>query len=67
MLLTEYNEAETMRRFERDGYRKGDRDRMISTAQGMQKEGLGLDMIARILQISVNEVKELLPLKIQMM
>ena len=59
MLLTEYNEAETMERFEKDG----DRKRMISAAQGMQKEGIGFDVIARVLQISVDEVKSILGIK----
>ena len=53
MLLTEYNEAEAMELFEKDG----DRKRMISAARGFYKEGIGVDIIARALQISIDEVK----------
>ena len=63
MLLTEYNEAETMERFEKDGERKGDRNRMIRVAQGMVREGIGFDVIARVLQISVDEVKSISGIK----
>ena len=63
MLLTEYNEAETMERFEKDGERKGDRNRMIRDAQGMVREGIGFDVIARVLQISVDEVKSISGIK----
>lgn len=60
MLLTEYNEAETMELFRNDGKKEGDRKRMIRDAQGMHKEGIGFDVIARVLQISVEEVKNIL-------
>ena len=63
MLLTEYNEAETMERFEKDGERKGDRNRMIRVGQGMVREGIGFDVIARVLQISVDEVKSISGIK----
>ena len=56
MLLTEYNEAEAMELFEKDG----DRKRMISAARGMNQEGIALDVIARILKISIDEVKNIL-------
>lgn len=59
MLLTEYNEAETMEMFERYGKRK----QMIEDARGMQKEGIGFEVIARILKISVEEVKTILGIK----
>ena len=55
MLLTEYNEAEAMELFEKDG----DRKRMISAARGFYKEGIGVDIIARALQISIDEVKRI--------
>ena len=59
MLLTEYNEAEAMELFEKDG----DRKRMISDARGMEKEGIDIDVIARVLQISIDEAKKILGIK----
>jgi len=36
---------------------------MIEDARGMQKEGIGFEVIARILKISVEEVKTILGIK----
>ena len=66
MFITEYDEAATMEKFKKEylaqGLSQGDRQRMEKDARGMYKEGIAPDIIARILNTTVEDVKEILGL-----
>ena len=65
MFITEYDEAATMEKFKKglsQGLSQGDRQRMEKDARGMYKEGIAPDIIARILNTTVEDVKEILGL-----
>ena len=74
MFITEYDEAATMEKFKKEylaqglsqglpqGLSQGDRQRMEKDARGMHKEGIAPDIIARILNTTVEDVKEILGL-----
>ena len=66
MFITEYDEAATMEKFKKvylsQGLSRGDRQRMEKDARGMYKEGIAPDIIARILNTTVEDVKEILGL-----
>ena len=66
MFITEYDEAATMEKFKKEylaqGLSQGDHQRMEKDARGMYKEGIAPDIIARILNTTVEDVKEILGL-----
>ena len=70
MFITEYDEAATMEKFKKEylaqglsqGLSQGDRQRMEKGDRGMYKEGIAPDIIARILNTTVEDVKEILGL-----
>ena len=62
MLLTEYNEQETMELFRQDGIRKGESSRMEKDARGMYAAELKPEAIAKIQDIPVSRVYEILGL-----
>ena len=59
MLLTEYNEVEAMKLFEKDGERK----KTIEVAKAMYDDGLEPERIARILKSELSDVEVMLGLR----
>lgn len=67
MFITEYDEAATLEKFKKEyleqGLSQGTLQQMEKDARGMYEEGIGPDVIARILKIPVEDVEVILGLK----
>ena len=71
MFITEYDEAATLEKFKKEyleqglsqGISQGTLQQMEKDARGMYEEGIGPDVIARILKIPVEDVEVILGLK----
>ncbi len=59
MLLTEYNETETMALFKEEGREEGLDFANRSNAKAMKAEGIHLDVIGRITGLSLSEIAAL--------